>query len=558
MVVAMQESIHTARWLSLLEGAGFEITLFPIWDLPVNPVIRDVRVLVPELVPEPACGAADAVRSRPLRGIAKALAHLWSRPAAVEPARRRRLLPYVALRPGAAFSRAWDYLARGPAPARRRTAYVLRYPRRAVLGAIAICCYGVPRSSSESVLRRTPLIVRRPRRALREAGALLRQYARPVRPPPPPPSLPLRPYHVAPAPQTPAGRWQWLRQLLPPRQPVRYAALPLRLAQFGADPRTIHQQEMGDSGEPAATWFGPRVLAEAIARHRPDLIHSMEFQHGAYLVNAARPFVSGPFPRWLASNWGSDIYHFGRFPRHRREILRVLGNLDYYAAECRRDVELARELGYRGAVFPVIPSSGGFDLADCARLRSPGPTSARRVVLVKGYQHFVGRALIAVEILARNADLLRGYEVAVYSPMPEVEQAVRDLQAGGRLDIRCLPKLSHPEMLMQFGRARIYIGLSESDAISTAVLESMVMGTFPIQTNTSCCNEWFADGEGGFIVDLADREGISDRLRRALADDALVDRAAAINWEVAQRRLDFREIRRTVVGAYRELAKATS
>ena len=62
-----------------------------------------------------------------------------------------------------------------------------------------------------------------------------------------------------------------------------------------------------------------------------------------------------------------------------------MANLDYYAAECRRDVELARELGYRGAVFPVIPSSGGFDLADCARLRAPGPTSARRVKPTRGH-----------------------------------------------------------------------------------------------------------------------------------------------------------------------------
>ena len=106
----------------------------------------------------------------------------------------------------------------------------------------------------------------------------------------------------------------------------------------------------------------------------------MEFQHCAYLVNEAKPLVSGPFPRWLASNWGSDIYHFARFPAHRRQIVRVLGNLDHYASECLRDVDLARDLGFRGSVFPVVPSSGGFDLEACKRQWAPGLTSARRLV----------------------------------------------------------------------------------------------------------------------------------------------------------------------------------
>ncbi len=230
--------------------------------------------------------------------------------------------------------------------------------------------------------------------------------------------------------------------------------------------------------------------------------------------------------------------------------MRVLADLDVYAAECERDIALARELGYAGPVFPVVPNSGGFDLDACAHLRTPGPASMRRAVIVKGYQHFVGRALTALQVIAGNADLLGDYEVLVYSATPDVVEAAQQIERVHGIKIRCLPRLSHEHMLAQFGRARIYVGLSESDAISTGALEAMVMGAFPIQTDTSCCNEWFADGEGGFIVDLKAPETISDRLRRALQDDALVDHAAAINWEAAQRRLDIRQIRTKVVEAY--------
>jgi glycosyltransferase involved in cell wall biosynthesis len=105
-------------------------------------------------------------------------------------------------------------------------------------------------------------------------------------------------------------------------------------------------------------------------------------------------------------------------------------------------------------------------------------------------------------------------------------------------------------MLSYFGRARLYMGISISDAISTSVLESMAMGAFPIQTDTSCCDEWFKDGEGGFIVPPDDFDLISERFERALSDDELVDRAAEINWETVKARLDSRVIRRQIAEFY--------
>ena len=66
--------------------------------------------------------------------------------------------------------------------------------------------------------------------------------------------------------------------------------------------------------------YGPEVLAALIEELKPDLIHSMEFQHAGYLVLGARDRISGPFPAWLATNWGSDIYYFGRNPEHALQI----------------------------------------------------------------------------------------------------------------------------------------------------------------------------------------------------------------------------------------------
>ena len=78
------------------------------------------------------------------------------------------------------------------------------------------------------------------------------------------------------------------------------------------------------------------------------------------------------------------------------------------------------------------------------------------------------------------------------------------------------------------------------------------MGAFPVQTNTSCCDEWIEDGVSGFAIPPDDLEIITDRLRLALTDDALVDRAAEINAATIRARLDERVLRQQAVAFYDE------
>jgi glycosyltransferase involved in cell wall biosynthesis len=82
------------------------------------------------------------------------------------------------------------------------------------------------------------------------------------------------------------------------------------------------------------------------------------------------------------------------------------------------------------------------------------------------------------------------------------------------------------------------MGISLSDAASMSLLEAMVCGTFPIQTNTSCADEWIVNGKSGFIVSPDDHAGLVKAISIALQDDTLVDNAAQINYEVARNRLD--------------------
>jgi glycosyltransferase involved in cell wall biosynthesis len=288
--------------------------------------------------------------------------------------------------------------------------------------------------------------------------------------------------------------------------------------------------------------FGSAQLVRVIHELRPDLIHSMEFQHASYRVLQARREFEGPFPAWLATNWGSDIYLYRHFDEHLPIIREILRSADFYSCECERDVRIAQELGLTATVLPVFPNTGGFDLEELQALRSGERPSRRRLVMVKGYQHFAGRAMTALDALERCRDLLEGYRIVVFAGSYDVKDRVESMARSG-WQIRAPSYIPHHEMLRLFGQARLYLGVNISDAISTSLLEAMAMGAFPVQTNTSCCEEWIEDGKSGFAIPPNELGVIVNRLRRALSDDVLVDRAAETNAETVRTRLDARLLR---------------
>lgn len=301
-----------------------------------------------------------------------------------------------------------------------------------------------------------------------------------------------------------------------------------------------------------------RLLATLVRILRPDVIHSLEFQHAAYLTHSAREMASSEFPAWIVSNWGSDIFLFGRLENHKERIRRILDTCDFYAAECQRDIDVALGMGLKGEVLSVLPNGGGYPIADLAKHRKDGPTSRRRVIALKGYQGWAGRALFGLRALEMCAESLSGYEIVIYSASDDVEMAAELLSGSSNLSITVMPRSSHVELLKLHGRARVSIGLSIGDGISTSLLDAMVMGSFPIQSHTSCANEWIEPGETGFLVHPEDPEEIAASIREALSRDEFVDRATGANDQTIRQRLDARVIQPKVVKLYESVARESA
>lgn len=299
----------------------------------------------------------------------------------------------------------------------------------------------------------------------------------------------------------------------------------------------------------------PARLARLIDELRPDLVHSLEMQLGGYLTWQARQRCASSFPTWVYSSWGSDLFYFGRMPDHQRRIRDVLTHCDYLITDCRRDVQLARDLGFVGELLGTYPGGGGFELAKMRGFRQQTGIAARRVIAVKGYNggQFEARGLVAVEALRRCAPLLQDYEVVAYSVAPEVAAAVDHLKRTSAVQARVLPQSLHSDILQLMGRSRIAIGLGMSDGSPNTLLEAMIMGAFPIQSDTISTGEWIESGKNGFLVPPEDPEEVAVAIRRALSDAALVEQAAEVNTRIADERLDRECIRSEVVSLYKRI-----
>jgi Glycosyl transferases group 1/Glycosyl transferase 4-like len=296
-------------------------------------------------------------------------------------------------------------------------------------------------------------------------------------------------------------------------------------------------------------------LARVIRWLNPDMVHSLEFQQAGYLTLQTRALYKGRFPAWVVSNWGSDIYLYGPLAEHVEKIKGILAACDYYACECHRDVTLAREYGFTKTALPVLPVAGGFQLDQLAQYRQPGPTSARKIIALKGYQHWAGRALIGLRALEFCSDQIKagGYTVAIYLAEDDVRIAAERMSLRTGIPIEILPPASHEEVLRLHGRSRVSIGLSISDGLSTSALEAMIMGAFPVQSNTGCLNELVKDGETALIVPPEEPVEVAAAIQRAISDDTLVDRAAESNARLAAERLDYRVIQPRVVEMYERI-----
>ena len=291
-------------------------------------------------------------------------------------------------------------------------------------------------------------------------------------------------------------------------------------------------------------FFRSKFLAREIKTFQPDIIHIMETQHSGYLAYKALKKTQTN-SRIILSIWGSDLFWFQKFKRHRSKITSVLKMVDLLVMECNRDRETALGLGFGGTFSVNMPATGGLNTGLLRERALEQPTVTRKLIAVKGYSGFVGLGTEALKVIELVESEINEFSVMVYSAGLRTLWQSRGLRKsmGERIQVVRKHKLSNLEIEEMFLKSRVSLGLSLSDGLPATVKEAMSTGAIPIQTSTSCAGEWFADGIGGHLVNEVDLQGVADALLIALQDNSFAHAASEINYQIAEQRFSEAKVR---------------
>lgn len=225
------------------------------------------------------------------------------------------------------------------------------------------------------------------------------------------------------------------------------------------------------------------VFLRWVEKYAPDIVHIHEMQSGGYPLSAT--LERTPLPV-VYTPYGSDMAWFAQLPAHRGPITNFLGKVTLLIPECKRDVKIARSLGYKGAVAPAMPASGFFEQG----IHGSNARGKDRIVLVKGYG---GRWGLAPQFLAalqgRQTDFAN-VELIVYSATRDTLRIAKRLQREG-FNISVYKKfgLSSEKLGGLMARATVHVGLSRSDGQPASLVEAAIARCIPIQTDTACLPE---------------------------------------------------------------------
>jgi glycosyltransferase involved in cell wall biosynthesis len=279
---------------------------------------------------------------------------------------------------------------------------------------------------------------------------------------------------------------------------------------------------------------------------KPDVVHSFELQSCSFPI--LKTMKKHPDLKWIYSCWGSDIYYYSKFKKELKKIKSVLNRVDYLIADCYRDQKLSIQFGFKGKVLDVIYGGGGFDIEGFEKYKLE--LNQRKIILVKGYEHNFGRALNIIKALSLIPNTINDYEVHVFG----THEIVQGFIERNNLPFKIYGRhnLKHEDLLKLMGKSLIYIGNSTSDGMPNTLLEAIVMGSFPIQSNPgNVTEEIITDGFNGLLIHNPQNvDEIKAIIIKALKDENLRDVSFLNNTELANSKLNYDVINEKIRNIY--------
>jgi glycosyltransferase involved in cell wall biosynthesis len=247
--------------------------------------------------------------------------------------------------------------------------------------------------------------------------------------------------------------------------------------------------------------FRKITLKRILESNKFNYVHAIEIQGAGYLYQSLPKRILNQ-NTLILTNYGSDIYYFKDIQEHNKKIKSVLETTKFYSGECQRDYEIALGLGFTGEFLPCIPNAGGFK-NDIFKLNTIA-SEDRNLIVAKCYGGVFGLGGLIIDALSAYLVDKPEIKIVIHSVTDDLLEKSKEFKSNFPNQVsyfKVREKIPRALLLDYLSEARVYIGASKSDGISTSFLEALCLGAYPIQTNTSCANEWINLGFTGSIIE---------------------------------------------------------
>lgn len=294
-------------------------------------------------------------------------------------------------------------------------------------------------------------------------------------------------------------------------------------------------------------------VEEKINEIEPDVVQSFVLQTGALPI--LEVMKSYPRIKWVFSAWGNDLYFRQQNQKDLEDIRKVLPHVDYMFADCRRDFKVASQHGFQGEFLGAFPGGGGYNLSKFQNLIEPYEN--RKIILIKGYEGKLGRCNIILEAILALKSILEGFEIVVFSGNEKVRKFIKAKGLDKWENFTCFGLIPHSEVMSLMGKAKIYLGNSISDGMPNTLLEAIVMGAYPIQSNPgNVTEELISHGHGGLLIqDPMNAKEIEGLIREAIDNPIQLEKEGKSNFQKVRPRLERSKIREEVLSRYQLIEK---
>ena len=294
-------------------------------------------------------------------------------------------------------------------------------------------------------------------------------------------------------------------------------------------------------------------LDKKLREIKPDVVHSFVM----YLATAPVREVMRKYPKvkWVYSSWGSDLYFYRNREKELREMRETFPELHYMFADCHRDYQIAVENGFGGEFLGVFPGGGGFSFHITDPLMQA--QGSRNLILVKGYQGLHGRCISVLRALWKIKKEVGSYKVIVFGAGEEVNQYIKKSGLNNWEVLDVYGNLPHSRVMDLMGKAYLYIGNSLSDGTPNTLLEAIIMGAFPIQSNPGGATaEIIKNGNNGYLInDPEDEDEIAELIRKALSEKTVISEGVKFNLREVKPGLEREQVKKRVLTKYQYIEK---